>query len=203
MTQRTIAQSDICSTFFDHVVYIANRWYDTAQFGTISGAPGAPGANNIRLVPFFVRSTITLNSLGLRVQTASAGGNVQAAIYANNSTTNLPTGNALCSTASMSTTSTGSVNSAVSVQLTPGLYWFATNCDNGTAAFAATNVGNCYIGWLFGSTTQGTALASTQSFSGYTVGQTFGTWPDLTSASPTEVANSNVPIGQFKVASVP
>lgn len=203
MTERVIAQSDICSTFFDHPVYIAARWYSTAAFGTIAGAPTAPGANNIRLVPFYVRSTITLNSLGLRVQTLSAGGNVQAAIYANNAATNLPTGNALCSTASMSTASTGSVNSAVSVQLTPGLYWFATNCDNAVAVFASTNVGNCYFSWWLGSATQGTDLASTQDFTGYTVGQTFGTWPDLTSASPTEVTSPNVPIGQIKVASVP
>jgi hypothetical protein len=203
MTQRTIAQTDVAYTNFDHVAYIVGKWYNTAQFGTIAGAPSAPGANNIRLVPFYVRSTITLNSLGLRVQTLSAGGNVQAAIYANNPATNAPTGLPLCSTASMSTAATGSVNSAVSGQLTPGLYWFATNCDNATAAFAAPNVGNCYLGWLLGSATQGTSLSSTQSFAGYTVGQTFATWPDLTASSPTEISNPNVPIGEFKIGSVP
>ena len=203
MSQRIIARSDIASTLFDHPAYKVGNWYDTAAFGTIAGAPAAPGANNMRLVPFFVRSTITLNSLGLRVQTLSAGGNVQVAIYASNPATGLPTGFPLASTASMSTAAVGSVNAAVSVQLTEGWYWFATNCDNAVAVFAATNVGNCYLGWLMGSATQGTALASTQSFAGYNVAQTFSTWPDLTPSSPTEVTNASVPIGQFKVGSIP
>ena len=147
---------------------------------------------------------MTISNLGLRVTILSAAGNVQAAIYANNPTTGRPTGNALVSTASMSTGATGSVSATASVQLEAGLYWFATNCDNGTAAFSAPNVASTFVGYLIGSATQATDLTTSQSFWGLSVSQTFGTWPSLTAASFSEITSQGTtPLVQFQVASTP
>jgi len=187
----------------DHPGYIVNNWYLPYAL-TSFVASIAPGANSIRLFPAFIKHRVTISALGLRVATLSAGGNVQVAIYANNPATGRPTGTALVSTASMSTAAVANVNAAASVQLEPGLYWFATNCDNGTATFAGAAASTVYVGAVIGSATQGNDLLGTQTLLGLSVAQTFGTWPDLTSASFTEVLTSgSVPLPQFKVGSVP
>lgn len=200
---RTIANSDICSTFFDQPGYIASKWFCPLILASIAGGGVAPGANSIRLIPGYIRQKLTINTLGVRITTASAGGNVQAAIYANNAATVLPTGSPLASTASMSTTSTGSVNAAASVQLNTGLYWWAVNCDNATVAFTSTSTGSLWLSSLLGSLTQNSDLAGATAIDGLSVAQTFGTWPDLTSGSFTEVVSATMPIVQFRVGSVP
>ena len=189
--------------FYDHLGYIAANWYiPLGTYGSTSGAN--PGANTIRIYPAFIRERITINALGMQINTLSAGGNVQAAIYANNASTNQPTGTALASTASMSTASTGPVNAAVSLQVEPGLYWFASNCDNATAIFAAVlTSGNASA--LVGNATQSNVLTAGAGIQGYSFAQTFNTWPDLTAASLTAVVSGSgvTPIVEFKVASVP
>jgi hypothetical protein len=139
----------------------------------------------------------------LRISTLSGGGNVQCAIYANNPATGRPTGNALVSTASITTASTGSVNATASVQLEEGLYWFATNCDNATAVFVTLTVDSISISQMIGSATQGNCLGAGQTITGVTATQTFGTWPSLTSATFTEDTTQNSPLVQFQVGSVP
>lgn len=184
--------------------YVAGRWYlpDGPNNRALAGT--APGSGTIRMYPAFIRQTITIDTLGLRVTTLSAGGNVQAAIYASNPATNYPTGSALVSSGSMSTATATSVNAAVSKQLTPGLYWFATNMDNATSACGSFNVDGEYLAQVLGSSTQSISFAGGQTFVGLQVAQTFGTWPDLTSASFTENATTGgVALVQFHVASAP
>jgi hypothetical protein len=199
---RQIALSDV-SPIADFTGYIANNWYLPSGITRIGGG-GAPAANSIRLHAGIIKQRCTLSALGLRISTGSAGGNIQAAIYANNATTGRPTGSALASTASMSTTSTGSVNSAVSVQVDPGLYWFATNNDNGVVVGVALDVTGINIAALIGTATQGNGLIANGTLVGLSVSQTFGTWPDLTAASFTELTSvTTMPVVQFKVASIP
>lgn len=186
----------------DHPGYIANNWYTQLQaYGSTTGS--APGLGSIRIYPGYIAERVTISALGLRVGTLSAGGNVQAAVYANNAATGRPTGSALVSTASMSTASTGSVNAAVSLQIEPGLYWWASNCDNGTAVFESLSTTAPSLSAMIGSATQGNALPSPRGSLALSVAQAFGTWPDLTSASFTELLTATVPIVQFKVGSVP
>lgn len=186
----------------DHPGYIVGNWYLQYSIGMLSSA-SAPGASSIHLYPAYIKERITLSSLGVRVSTLSASGNIQAAIYANNPATMRPTGNALASTASMSTSSLANVNSSVSVQLEPGLYWWATNCDNGTAIFTSISSGNYAIGGLIGSATQGNILFNGSALTGVTVSQTFGTWPSLTAATFTETTATAMPVVQFLIGSVP
>lgn len=186
-----------------HPGYIVGNWYTQLE-ATITSSGGAPGAGSIRLYPAFLKERVTINALGIRVNTLSAGGNVQAAIYATNSATGKPTGTPLVSTTSMSTAAAGNVNATVSVQLEPGMYWWASNCDNGTAVFESLSNGGPMMSALIGSTTQSSVLQSGGGLNGLSVAQTFGTWPDLTSGSFAEViASSTVPIIQFKIGSVP
>lgn len=186
----------------DHPGYIAGNWY--TPYGVAIDAGGAnPGANSIRLFPAYIKERITISSLGVRVLTLSAGGNVQAAIYANNPATGRPIGNPLASTSSMSTAAVASVNAAVSVQVEPGLYWFATCMDNATAALAVASSNSLYGSSLIGSATQANCLAS-GGLIGLSVAGTFGTWPNMTSASFTELNQSGaMGLVQFQIGSVP
>lgn len=190
----------------EHPGYVVGNWYigNTGIFG--SGT--APGSGSIRAYPFYLKERVTINSLGLRVTIVSAGGNVQAAIYANNpaaGTTGRPTGNALASTASMSTTTGTSISAAISVQLEPGLYWLCTNCDNGVAAFTGFNPSGMFVPHVIGSATQSNVITgSNGGLIGVVVTQTFGTWPDLTAASFVEnTSGATTPLVQFKIGSVP
>jgi hypothetical protein len=187
----------------DNPGYVSGRWYLPSNIYSLSTG-SAPGAGSIRLYPAYIKERITLNALGIRITTLSAGGNVQAAIYAVNTSTGLPTGTALASTSSISTAATGNLNSAVNLQLEPGIYWFATNCDNGVAIFTGTLNSSPLASTIIGSTTEAATLQSSGGLQGFSVSQTFGTWPDLTSASLVNIASAtSIPIVQFKIASVP
>lgn len=182
--------------------YIVGNW--TAPYGPKIETSGvAPGTGSIHLYPAYIKQTVTLNSLGVRITTLAAAGNCQLAIYANNPATGRPTGSALASTASISTTAIGSLNSAVSVQLQPNLYWWAVNCDNATVTMTSIAQTDLWYAELLGSTTQANAIGSGVAQSGLTVVQTFGTWPSLTAASFVDGGLGAFPIVQIKAASVP
>lgn len=184
--------------------YVANSWYVPAGIEGSTTATGTPGNGTIELFPAVIKQKMTISTLGARITTLSAGGNCQFAIYATNAATGRPTGSALVSTASVSTAATGNVNSAASVQLSAGIYWFATNCDNATVAFNVIS-GAFFSGMskMFGSTISQSDAFAGQTLTGLSVTQTFGTWPSLTSASFGDVTINIIPTILFKVASVP
>lgn len=190
--------------FANHPGYIANKWflpYPDFQLGTGT----SPASNSIRLYPGYIKERITISNLAARVINAVAG-NLQLAIYANNPATGTPTGSALVSTASMSTGTAGIVSSAAVVQLEPGLYWFAGNTD--TTAITFTVPGSAILGSMgvfVGSATAGNVLGGGSGTLNFlTVAQTFGTWPNLTSASYTENVAVASYIGvAFEIGSIP
>lgn len=188
----------------DFYGYVVGKWYLPPQTGGLSG-PTLAVANSIRCFPNPIKQRVTINALGLRVSALSVAGNQQIAIYAHNAATGYPTGTALVSTASISTTLTGSLNAAVSFQFQPNtVYWFCSNSDNATVTNPQiANVGG-EIPALMGSATQSIDMQNSITVIGTTISQTFGTWPDLTSASFVDVAGSvSMPAIQFKPASIP
>lgn len=203
MSSRQISAVDV-QPLANFIGYVVGNWYlPIGPSFHVSGANG--GIGSIRLYPAFIKDTVTLSALGVRISTGSAG-NVQAAIYANNAATGRPTGNPLASTASMATTSSATnVNAAVSVQLTQGLYWFATNIDNTGATLISPGTTAPFVSTVIGSATQSSGLSSGGSVTvGLSTPSTFGTWPDLTAATFTEVVNSaTFGAVQIKVGSVP
>jgi hypothetical protein len=188
----------------DHPGYIANNWYVAAPY-QVTSTSASSVANSIRLYPGYVKERLTINNLGGRV-IGNAAGNLQLAIYANNPATMRPTGNALASTASMSTAVAGTVSSAASVQLEAGLYWFAANTDTAALTFTCLNTTTSGpMGFLVGSATQANVLGGgSGSLTSLFVAQTFGTWPSLTAASFSENVGANYVVGvEFQVVSIP
>lgn len=191
------------------VGHVAGRWY------LASDAPVAQGGNfttnNARMLPFVLTETITISDLGARVATLAAGGNFQLAIYASDAATFKPTGNALAATGDISTAATGAVSADITgsnVQLTPGLYWMAVCVDataGGVAVFQTFATSSPALGYLIGSTTHANLIGANGSVAlHYSVSMTYGTWPDMTSATFTETVNSTAACAlHFKVASVP
>lgn len=181
--------------------YKTANWYTPTFVGSISTG-SAVTLNTIRMHLGYVSAKVTIDTLGVRIGTAAASGNVQLAIYATD-TNNRPTGSALVSTASISTTTATSVNAAASLQLGPGWYWFASNTDNSTAAYASVTAAQTTAAGLVGSTTQGNDLGNGSAIAGLSFAQTFGTWPSLTGQTFTDVTAATMPVIQFKVNSIP
>lgn len=186
---------------------IATNWY--MPFGYNLGAGGAVVAGNIRLHPLVIPRTCTVDSLGVRITTLAASGNIQLALYANNYTTGRPTGNALSSTASISTGSTGlgSAAMAASVPITPGIYWAGMNADASAGGVAVLNAHTAvcpFMSAIIGSATEANVTPATnQAQLTLLVSQAFGTWPDLTGASFTESTNTAYGIIHYRVVTVP
>lgn len=162
--------------------YVAGNWISPYIGAIATGS--ALTANAIYFLPFIVYKNITVNGLGARVGTASAGNSIQLAIYASGSDRK-PTGSALASTGNLSTTTATTVSSAVtSFSLTAGeIYWAAIN-SNGAPAMST--ISNSSFNWshiLVGASTLVTLISGTGSINlaCWINGQTFGTWPDVTS----------------------
>lgn len=183
--------------------YVTGRWYLPFGINSIGGGT-AQGANSIRLKLVYIPETITIDTLGANVSTAAAG-NLQLAIYAHDPAAGKPTGNALVSTASISTAVAGVVSSAAALQLGPGFYWFASNIDTGSVVVRGEVAAQAAAQSMWvGSTTEVNIWGTSVFLGGYTFAQTFNTWPDLTGQTMVDnTVVSNIPVVSFKVASVP
>jgi hypothetical protein len=182
---------------------IAGNWYQIP--GVVVSAGVAVAANSIRLHPLLVNQAFTIASLGVRITTLAAGGNIQLAIYANNYATGRPTGNALSSTASITTATATAVNAPLgaSVPVVPGIYWLGMNCDNATAVFQVSNNGSPLMAAIIGSATQVNVSPPSGPDLTLAVAQTFNTWPDLTAASFVESVTQSFAHIHSKIGSVP
>jgi hypothetical protein len=78
-------------------------------------------SNTIYWIPFYVPKTILINTIAMKVSTASTGNHILG-IY-NNDNNGYPDN--LLSSSALSVASTGAKSATISVQLTPGMYWFA------------------------------------------------------------------------------
>lgn len=180
------------------VPFISGRWYPLVN-GPI-GLGAIVGANTIRLIPVFIRKAITITDLGLRVGTAS-GTNCAIAIYANNPATMRPTGNALAASGNLPTTAAvQTATLGAPVALAAGWYWSAVNADSGSTAFITSGTTNPYSHSIFGRSAAANVISTASNITGHlTVSQTYGTWPDLTAASFTEVDSTGGALPIIKV----
>jgi hypothetical protein len=166
--------------------YISGNWYlPDGQ----SPSSGINSNNLIRFVPFLPRKTVTVTDIGVSISTASAGQNLQLAIYAGNAATGKPTGNALSNTPDISTASTGRVSGTLgaAVTLTAGnLYFVAINMSDATAQvnsqslsiqnYYATDIGDASLSTLW--------PVSTSPQSGFSLSRTYASgWLDVTASS--------------------
>lgn len=187
-------------------VYVINRFY-TWPDQVIGGTGSVIGATTTRWYPVWVGQSVTISQLGVRVFTSSAGGNVQISIYATDTSTGLPTGSPLATTASISTTTAGSFMGALgsNLSLTVGtVYWIGVQVDNGTAALTAINSVWGGASAAVGAATVGNLIGGSGGNMYWTSTSTFGTWatnPTLTENNGSSSAIS--PATFFKVASIP
>lgn len=174
--------------------------------GIMPASTATPNATTLYLVPFIPGQRYTADQCGLGITTAQAATNFQCAIYANNPATNRPTGLPLSNTSDISTASAISIAGALgaSVQHENGvMYWTGFMCSCTTALFdAAARDGGLMGNWI-GSATIASLLGNQVSGGGLQVaGQTYGTWPNVTSATFVENGTTG-PVIVEHVASVP
>lgn len=178
--------------------YIANRYYLPSGV-TIATSVSAPGANSIRLFKALVLQSCVIDQALMRVIATQASQNVQAAIYEDDPATGKP-GTLVASSGSMSTASAAAVTASMAATLYASrYYWFASCCDHATPTFNSQLVAAMALGVaVIGSATAGNAISGAPvglSFAG-----TFGTWPDLTGQSFTDVGTASIPLVGFRVA---
>ena len=187
-----------------HPGYVTNYWYSPFAYAPNATTPGTPGANVIVCAYGYIFRPITINSIGSRVTTLAAGGNVQFAIY-NTGSWGRPA-NPIVSTGNISTATAGVVNGAVSASLDPGNYFFCQNMDNATSimqAQASTTV--TFPTFFLGNIGQGSAGSGpAAAVPGFQIAQPFGTWPSFSSNTTwVDISTVSSPYIGFKVASSP
>lgn len=168
--------------------YQTGRWI-TPVPGNFSLGTGLT-ANAIQALPFEVKRQIRVGGMGGRVATIAAGSNVQFAVY--DSTSAGIINNPIRSTASLGggTAQFISDTAIASFLLLPGnLYWWAVASDAGPVMQAVVNT-NTNFTCLAGADSASASSSATASITAYSFAGTFGTWPNLSAASPTAVTNN-------------
>lgn len=199
---------------------VVNNWYlpQAMASGGVGGAAAA--ANTIYCNYGNVSQKLTINALGTRVTTLSAGNNLQLAIYAN---ANGRPAALLSSTGNISTTTVAAVSAALgsNQQVGPGStngadVWFCRNQDNAVAAsltpfqtnsstFFASTIGSATLTNVvpISAAVNGVSCAGANCIGG---SSTFNTWPATLAASTwTEITASLLfsPVVSYQVTSVP
>jgi hypothetical protein len=181
--------------------YISGNYYEVIPNAFVA-ASSVTTAGEISLMPFVLRTAVTIKALMARVIAVSAGGNFGLAIYAHNPTTGRPTGLPLASIAGLSTATATNVTGTLGspVTLVAGTYWAAVIRDNGVVTLLSLNASVGWTGALIGSATAANVLsATTAALSIIVAGGTYPTFTDMTSASFTEVATSRAALIAFQV----
>lgn len=179
-----------------HPGYVSARWYTPFYRGR-SNNGAASSSGTIYYHPIYITRAITISDLGCSISNASAGGNVKLAIYANDPSTCRPTGTPLAETGNISTTSTGLVSADITganVTLAAGMYWGAFWMDNTTAILRCIErLDFSIMPHLVGSATLANIVdTSNLVLNGLSSAETFGTWPDASGETFTEVRENRV-----------
>jgi hypothetical protein len=182
--------------------YISGRWYHMTPEAGASSTSGGESLSTNYFLPFTVKTRSTWTDIGVWIQTA--GGNIKLGIYANNDTTNRPTGNVLCQTNNIDVTGTGVKSGAFTSACTlePGrIYWFAQQTDNTAVRFSGPSNSDTWWASLLGSATEANIMSSASAFAIEieVTGVTYGTFGDMTSATFTENAGWRMPVFHMKL----
>jgi hypothetical protein len=181
----------------------SQRYMIAEDAGQLILAGVAPGANSIRCFIGRVREPITIDALAVRISTLAATGNFQIALYAVDTTTMMPTGAALYSSASQSTASATTVAiTGLSIALSTAQdIAFCVNNDTNAATAVYYSFHQLNLGQIstIGSSTAASALSV---MTGLTKAHTFGTWPTLTGSfsgdSWAESGTASIPAVAFR-----
>lgn len=178
-----------------HPGYVSGRWYLPNDGRAMTTGQQAVNAA-LWLTPFMVMAPVTISALGVKIATASAGGNFMLGIYeaARPSAPRV-------SISGLSTTSTNGVIGTLgaSVTLRPGLHYTAIEADNATVRFQSWTGAYSHMGFLSGGADPSSIVSGQCD---YLLTNTYGSFPDLTSATLTQNTTSSPvsPIVLFKAA---
>lgn len=176
-----------------HPGYVAGNWYRVPIIGFVATG-NALAVGSVRLLPFYLARPIKVSDLGVRIITASAGGNIRLALYASDPATRMPTGTAVVETGNISTTTATLVSLGVNAAATlqPGLYWQAVNSDNAVVVLESVNITGTYGTMLVGSATLANlSLTSGDAYITYSFASAFGAFPNLTGQAIVENPGNN------------
>ena len=168
-----------------HPGYVSGRWYGLRQ-GAAGVAGPAPVGGSLYFVPFRVKSSLVVSSIGFR-QTTATSQNSEAFIYASDPVTKRPTGAPLVSTSSVAT---GAVAGVVTLPvptpaptLAPGWYWVALQVS-GTTPFMCEALADAEYSRLHGASTLAILSSAVSTLvQGLSVTGTYSLPPTLTSTS--------------------
>lgn len=186
----TLGSPTIACDQLPHPGYVVNRWYSPVQ-SSFGAAGTAPGSHVIVCGFGGWAKKVTVNNVTLRISTLSVGGNVKAAIYADDPATSSPGLYITSNTSAFSTSLIGPLSAPLvpPSQIGPGSsagenLWFCTNMDNPTSAINSFNAGTTSFGQVIGSTNANHVTQSAANVTGIycagancTGGSTFGNWP--------------------------
>jgi hypothetical protein len=165
-----------------HDGYVSGRWYTTDTPGLQRvGVTGFSSTTTI-VDPFFVYRPVTISELAVVITAgASAGRLGRAAIYANSA--GRPTGTPLAESGEWDFATTGAYTSDITdVTLQPGMYWRALQVSNNSVSILGPNNATTTLSYHAGAALASNVLSLFGAL-GFSVSSTYGTWPDLTSAS--------------------
>lgn len=181
---------------------LSGKWVAPQEGFTVVQGSGLT-AGRIFFVPFRIRYPETISQLGT-VQMSGTTGNLALGIYANASA--LPSGTTplgytssiACSAAGAELAgafSGGSGLSGGNLTLQPDVYWWACMCSSSTPSFQTyrPNSQSSTVARIFGASalTDMTEEGSSSGLQGYHMATTYGTWPDVTGASWTQIIGSD------------
>lgn len=170
-----------------HAGYAVGRNYNRSP-GIVRATGGAAGNTLIKFIPVVITQTTTVDALISRITTVGTTTGCMA-IYASDQATKYPTGNPLQTTAQIANTSLGGFTASLgaSLQLAPGLYWIAVMWNDAAVICVACSTSAGDMGWLIGSTGTVNIINSTNqlNYLSTPIG-VYGTWPDMTSVTPSE-----------------
>ena len=194
-----------------HPGYKSSVWYLPSGPFVAPAASGGPTAATAYCSPGQIggNSAVTITALGIRITTLGSS-NIQLAIYNDNASSPHRPGTLIDSTPNIVDTSAAPVSGSLNAthQINPGWYWFCIQTNDATVRYLAhSNSQDTLMPVFIGSSTLGNVVAAgvsnTTGGVSTTTGVTgFGTWPDFTAATFTEVGNIGPSIA-FQFSSVP
>lgn len=182
--------------------YVVGNYYTQTDVSSIGTGTTAFVVTTTYCAPQWIYNILpagggtgTIGTVAFNVTTL--GGNAQVAIY-RNSVTNTP-GTLVANTASINVSTTGIKSGAITASVSPGQYWICFQSDN-TALRTQVSTSTIVNPHRVGSLSQ--AALYTNVVTQLSTTGTFGTWPDLTAASWTQIG-AIAPLIEFSFSSIP
>ena len=175
-------------------------WVSGRFYGVPPNSPAVFGINQLTVLgslyayPIYVPNQVNLQAILLGIATGQTGGKGRAGVYADNDA-GYP-GALMADSGDLAATATANPSGALSpaVQLSPGLYWLASQftasstMPTAIGVAAPQNVGNDTAAHLFGKT------AALNTYGIVATGQTYGAMPANFPAGAVPTVNIQVPI---------